>query len=51
LGSVRLLPEIFDLLNKIKSLFSISKPATQSLSLYPKVVNERRDEENNGRKL
>lgn len=40
LGSVRLLPEIFDLLNKIKSLFSISKPATQSLSLYPSVVNE-----------
>lgn len=46
LGSVRLLPEIFELLNKIKSLFSISKPpATQSLSLYPRVVNERRDEE------
>jgi hypothetical protein len=42
LGSVRMLPENFELLNTVNSLFSIS--TTQSSSLYPRVINEGRDE-------
>lgn len=42
LGSVRMLPENFEFLNTVNSLFSIS--TTQSSSLYPRVINEGRDE-------
>ncbi|CAJ2631301.1 unnamed protein product [Trifolium pratense] len=46
LGSVRILPENFELLNTVNSLFSISTSTstTQSSSLYPRVINEGRDE-------
>ncbi|PNX71492.1 transcription factor bHLH13-like protein [Trifolium pratense] len=46
LGSVRMLPENFELLNTVNSLFSISTSTstTQSSSLYPRVINEGRDE-------
>ncbi|GAU13666.1 hypothetical protein TSUD_347700 [Trifolium subterraneum] len=45
LGSVRILPENFELLKTVNSLFSISTiSTTQSSSLYPRVINEGRDE-------
>ncbi|CAK8544923.1 unnamed protein product [Lathyrus sativus] len=48
LGSVRILPQSFELLNNVKSLFSLSNSITQSSSsLYPSpsVINEGRDDE------
>ncbi|XP_050916932.1 transcription factor MTB1 [Lathyrus oleraceus] len=51
LGSVRVLPQSFELLNNVKSLFSLSNSITQSSSssllLYPSpsVINEVRDDE------
>ena len=51
LGSVRILPQSFELLNNVKSLFSLSNSITQSSSssllVYPSpsVINEVRDDE------
>ncbi|XP_058738774.1 transcription factor MTB1-like [Vicia villosa] len=53
LGSVRILPQSFELLNNVKSLFTISnsvsttQPSSSTLLLYPSpsVINEGRDDE------